>query len=150
MYWYLKALKQYAHFKGRANRKEFWMFFLFQNIFYASFFVIGVSVSYLSSLDDIPMWLQITLIGITWLLSVYIVGTIIPTIAITVRRLHDAGKSGIWFYFPFAVTLLFVVARKFVDIQPLMTGYGVFSIMFGCLLFVFLLQESVNDESESE
>ena len=33
MSWYLKALKQYAVFSGRAQRMEYWMFFLFYNIF---------------------------------------------------------------------------------------------------------------------
>lgn len=38
MNWYLKVLKQYADFSGRARRKEYWMFVLF-NIIFA--FVLG-------------------------------------------------------------------------------------------------------------
>ena len=33
MYWYLKVLKQWDDFNGRARRKEFWMFFLFYGLF---------------------------------------------------------------------------------------------------------------------
>ena len=148
MYWYLKALKQYANFKGKASRKEFWMFFLFHCLIIFLVFRFSNSFTSIISFEDSPVWMQTTLIGITVLLTVYLFGTIVPFAAITVRRLRDAGRSGIWFYFPFAVTVCFTVARYFMDIQQWMIGYVIFIILFGIILFIFLLQKSVENENE--
>lgn len=87
MNWYLKVLKQYADFNGRARRKEFWMFFLFNLIFaylamgidYLLGFSLGVGIPY----------------GYFYL--IYVLVMLIPNLALGVRRLHDIGKSG-WNY----------------------------------------------------
>ena len=83
MNWYLKVLMQYADFKGRARRKEYWMFFLFHVIF----------GTVLMTLDQV--------IGINFgessygpLYLIYTLAVFIPTIAAMVRRLHDTGKTG--------------------------------------------------------
>ena len=82
MYWYLKVLKQYADFKGRARRKEYWMFFLFNVIVTFSFgFVCG-------------------LIGMSDLNNVYTLAVLLPSIAVSVRRVHDIGKSGWYLLIP--------------------------------------------------
>lgn len=86
MNWYLKVLKQYADFKGRASRKEYWMFFLFNVIF---------SIAAMT-LDNI---LGLTISGIPYgpLYLIYILAVFIPGLAVSVRRLHDVGKSG-WMF----------------------------------------------------
>ncbi|MGY0216504.1 DUF805 domain-containing protein [Endozoicomonadaceae bacterium StTr2] len=76
MEWYLKALKQYADFKGRARRKEYWMFFLIN-------FVITLVLSFLDGGEP----------GIS---TVYALLIMIPGIAVTVRRLHDTERTGWW------------------------------------------------------
>lgn len=81
MNWYLKVLKQYADFKGRARRKEYWMFFLFNMI-------ISYGIALLAIGIDVP--------ELAMLSSVYSLAVLIPGIAVGVRRMHDAGKSG-WF-----------------------------------------------------
>ncbi|ATA91171.1 DUF805 domain-containing protein [Capnocytophaga canimorsus] len=78
MNWYLKVLKQYADFKGRARRKEYWMFTLFNCII---FFVLG----FISGLIETTVLVNICYLAI-----------IVPSIAVGVRRMHDVGKSG-WF-----------------------------------------------------
>lgn len=78
MEWYLKALRQYADFEGRARRKEYWMFSLF-NLIFACLIIVGTGL--------------IGNLGII-LFLLYGVGTLIPSIAVSVRRLHDVGKSG--------------------------------------------------------
>lgn len=84
MNWYLTALKKYAVFSGRSRRKEYWMFCLFSLIFSIAAMVIdGVLGS------SIGMGY-----GVVYLL--YALGVFIPSIAVSVRRLHDVGKSG-WF-----------------------------------------------------
>jgi uncharacterized membrane protein YhaH (DUF805 family) len=78
MNYYFKVLKNYATFSGRARRKEYWMFALFNIIFAFVFgFVCG-------------------LIGVPDLAQLYSLAILLPSIAVGVRRMHDVGKSG-WF-----------------------------------------------------
>ncbi len=91
MKWYLKVLtKNYANFEGRARRQEYWMFVLFQ-------ILILVGLSLFSGLVEEIMDLDI--LGI--LLLIYFGGTLIPWLALNVRRLHDIGKSGTYFFINF-------------------------------------------------
>ncbi|NMH87888.1 DUF805 domain-containing protein [Flavivirga algicola] len=82
--WYLTVLiDNYANFSGRARRQEYWVFFLFQ---IGLFFLLGfVSVA----LEDL---FENSLFGI--IIIGYLLGTLIPWLAVNVRRLHDTGKSG--------------------------------------------------------
>lgn len=85
MSWYINVLKNYATFNGRARRREYWMFSLFHMIILA-----------------LILWLSITfetdVSGLTAILSIlYILVTLIPHLAVLVRRLHDTNQSG-WFY----------------------------------------------------
>lgn len=87
MNWYLKALTQYADFNGRARRKEYWMFVLFNTIF-----------TIIAIIADSILGLTIEDIGYGPLYGIYALAMIIPGLAIIVRRLHDTGKSG-WMLF---------------------------------------------------
>lgn len=84
MNWYLEVLKKYAVFNGRARRKEYWMFFLF-NLIIA--FVLGLieGIANINPTSDDSI-----------LASIYQLAILIPSIAVGVRRMHDVGKSG-WF-----------------------------------------------------
>ncbi len=81
MEWYLKVLRQYADFDGRARRTEYWMFTLIN-------LLISLSLSALQYLLDVSLFGIIS--------SIYSIAVLIPTIAVAIRRLHDIGKSG-WF-----------------------------------------------------
>jgi len=83
MDWYLKVLKQYADFNGRARRKEYWMFFLFNMIFAA-----------LASLIDYSAGTVNYESGSGVFQGIYSLVVLIPGLAVAVRRLHDVGKSG--------------------------------------------------------
>ncbi len=86
MNWYLKVLKQYADFNGRARRKEYWMFVLF-NMIFAIFAMILDNVLGLTA-GELPY-------GVFYFLYALVV--LIPGLAVSVRRLHDIGKSG-WMF----------------------------------------------------
>ncbi|WP_432722700.1 DUF805 domain-containing protein [Jeongeupia wiesaeckerbachi] len=79
MNWYLAVLKKYAVFSGRARRKEYWMFTLF-NIIAA--LVLGVVEALVSSNG---------ILG-----GVYTIALLLPGIAVSVRRLHDTDRSAWW------------------------------------------------------
>jgi uncharacterized membrane protein YhaH (DUF805 family) len=83
MNWYLKVLKQYADFNGRARRKEYWMFALFNFIF----LIVAIILDNVLGLTagKLPY-------GVFYFL--YAFAVLIPGIAVSVRRLHDIGKSG--------------------------------------------------------
>lgn len=87
MNWYIKVLKQYADFNGRARRQEYWMFFLFNII--AAFALVMVGGAIGGALDA-PAIAMIPYM-------IYILGVFIPGLAVSVRRLHDQNKSG-WYY----------------------------------------------------
>ena len=72
--WYLTVIKNYVGFEGRASRSEFWYFTLIN-------FIIVVVLN---------------IIGILTLGSLYALATLLPSIAVSIRRLHDIGKSGWW------------------------------------------------------
>lgn len=86
MNWYLKVLKQYVDFKGRARRKEFWMFTLISMII--SYGIMGIAVA-----AKIP-----ALFGLS---QIYGLAVFLPTIGVGVRRMHDVGKSGWFLLIPF-------------------------------------------------
>ena len=97
MEWYLKVLKNYAEFTGRARRKEFWMFTLIHLIITYGLIIVG-GVFELGFVSIIA--------------GIYIIGTIVPNLAVSVRRLHDTGKSGWWIlisFVPFIGGIWFLV-----------------------------------------
>lgn len=83
MNWYLQVLKNYAGFSGRARRKEFWMFELFNLIFLIVAMILDNVLG--TTIEDLPY-------GLFYFL--YALGVLIPGLAVAVRRLHDVGKSG--------------------------------------------------------
>ncbi|WP_310447365.1 DUF805 domain-containing protein [Thiobacillus sp.] len=85
MNWYLNVLKQYAVFKGRARRKEYWFFILFNLI--AS--VVLTVIDFMTGSLDSEL-------GIGLLSGLYSLAVLIPSLAVTVRRLHDTDRSGWW------------------------------------------------------
>ncbi|HEX3100771.1 MAG TPA: DUF805 domain-containing protein [Pyrinomonadaceae bacterium] len=90
MNWYLEVLKKYAVFSGRASRKEYWMFVLFNVIF-----------AVVAAILDNVLGLAMKDVGYGPLYSLYALATFIPGLAVGVRRLHDIGKSGWYFLLAF-------------------------------------------------
>lgn len=92
MEWMLMPLRRYADFSGRSQRMEFWMFSLFCALISSALLIFGFNFSSDDGGD---------LTGLNTLFLILLVGfalfTLIPSIAVTVRRFHDQDKSG-WFY----------------------------------------------------
>lgn len=89
--WYLDVLKKNAVFIGRARRKEYWMFFLFN-------LIIFYGLEFFDTLIDGP--------GVFGFL--YILAVLIPSVAVGIRRMHDTDHSGWWLLLPI-VNLVFLV-----------------------------------------
>ena len=97
MKWYLKVLNQYADFSGRARRMEYWMFVLFNMIFAFAAMVI----------DNI-LGTAVEGVGYGMVYALYLLAMFVPGLAVTVRRLHDVGKSG-WMYLIIFIPMIGVI-----------------------------------------
>jgi uncharacterized membrane protein YhaH (DUF805 family) len=80
MKYYLKVLKNYAVFSGRASRSEYWYFVLFN-------FIVNIVLGLIERESQVP-----------YLRYIYFVAVLIPSLAVAFRRMHDINKSG-WFAF---------------------------------------------------
>jgi uncharacterized membrane protein YhaH (DUF805 family) len=85
MGWYLEALKKYAVFGGRSRRREYWYFVLFSLV-----------VSLLLSAVDALLGTFSSSTNVGLLGGIYGLAIIIPSIAVSVRRLHDIDRTGWW------------------------------------------------------
>jgi len=115
MDWYLGVLKQYAVFKGRARRKEYWFFILFNLI---ASLVLTVVDFMTGSLD--------AELGMGLLSGLYSLAVLIPSLAVTVRRLHDTGRTGWWLLIGLIPLIGAIVLLVFMllDSQPGDNEYG--------------------------
>lgn len=121
MDWYLAVLKKYAVFEGRARRKEYWMFSLINMIIV--FIMSFIQQLFLLSESSFILFGAI-LIG--FVVSVYGLAIFIPFLAVTVRRLHDVGKSG-WFYLLVLIPIIgwiWILVLLCTDSQPGTNQYG--------------------------
>ena len=89
MHWYLGVRKKYFVFEGRARRKEYWLFVMFNLII----------VVVLSIIDNVA-GLADPKSGYGLLALLYTLSAFMPGIAISVRRLQDTGHSGWWLLIP--------------------------------------------------
>ncbi|MFK7735923.1 MAG: DUF805 domain-containing protein [Pirellulaceae bacterium] len=76
------VFENYANFQGRASRREYWMFFL-----------CNIAVAVLLMIMDGVLLMTVGIAGLNLL---YTLAVIIPGVAVTIRRLHDTGRSGWW------------------------------------------------------
>lgn len=88
MKWYISVLKNYAVFEGRAHRKEYWMFVLFNLI------IVIVITAVEGAMRHLPP-------GQTGPVSaLYQLAVFIPSIAVAIRRMHDTDRTGWWILIP--------------------------------------------------
>jgi len=93
MNWYLKVMKEsYSDFHGRASRKEFWMWYLF----YVIVLIVAMILDGVLGTGFEIGYGATTPYG--WIYIIAALAHVIPGLAVSVRRLHDVGKSG-WFLF---------------------------------------------------
>ena len=94
MKWYIEVLKKYAVFSGRASRSEQWMFVLFNSIFA----IVAMVLDRVAGTGGI-------------IYSVLLLGTLLPSMGVFVRRLHDTNRSG-WMilmgFIPLIGAILFI------------------------------------------
>ena len=106
------CFKKYFDFSGRASRPEYWWFLLgFILALAASLFVAAELAAALGT-QEAESGIAFALLPLAVLL-----GLLLPQLAVTVRRLHDTGRSGAWYFISFlplvgAVILLILLAQE--------------------------------------
>ena len=102
MDWYIKVLKQYFDFSGRARRKEYWFFVL-----------INLLISLGLSIIDSFIGTMNADTGYGLLSGLYALAVFIPALAVAVRRLHDTSRSGWWLLILFLPLIGLIVLLVF-------------------------------------
>lgn len=117
MHWYFAVVGKYATFAGRARRKEYWMFALVNFVICAALAIAGMVMLGKSQNSALVM---------DAVLGVYLLLILLPSLAVTVRRLHDTGRSGWWFWIqlvPFVGPIVLFVFTV-LDGTPGTNAYG--------------------------
>jgi len=83
MNWYLEVWRKKLVLNGRAGRKEYWMFTLYNFIF-----------ALCAAVLDNVFGTNFTGLPYGFLYFVYLLIILVPSFSVTIRRLHDTGKSG--------------------------------------------------------
>jgi uncharacterized membrane protein YhaH (DUF805 family) len=113
MKWFIRVLKHYADFSGRARRKEYWYFALFSSMaaiavvvidIFAGWNIVSYPATRLDSysetgsypVPDLEFYLTMYLPNFSPCFLAYVMAMLLPGLAVAVRRLHDLGKSGWW------------------------------------------------------
>jgi len=114
MNWYLTVLKKYAVFSGRARRREYWIFLL------VNFAVICV-ITMVEAMMGIAVGSPQSALSILYGLAIFI-----PELAVSVRRLHDTGRTGFWLLIALIPVLGWIVLLVFAlqDSEPGANRFG--------------------------
>lgn len=129
------ALTKYAVFSGRARRKEYWYFFLFNVI-------VSFIIGFLGGVMQKPK-------AMTLLSMVVTLVFLLPSIAVAVRRLHDTGRSGWWYLLGVAGLALSLTARQLLTPENLLVPLLLSLVSLACSipLIVWECQDSQPGEN---
>lgn len=111
-----RFFKKYATFSGRASRSEYWWMVLFNAIIIGVLY--GVFIGMLFGSMDMETG-ELTGAGFMFpmvLMSLYGLAVLLPSIAVAMRRLHDANFSG-WFYW-LSLTGIGAIAVLIMELLP--------------------------------
>jgi len=146
------CFNKYAEFSGRARRSEFWFFYLFTVL-------VSFGFSILTAFDVVSGLPLFTVLG-----GLASLGLILPSISVTIRRLHDTGKSGwhfvFWYILPWVLFIPLVIASvvgamfagdSMTSAIAAVSGVGIAALLplaGAIVMFVFLVSDSKPEENK--
>jgi uncharacterized membrane protein YhaH (DUF805 family) len=115
MNYYVDVLKKYTVFSGRAARKEYWMFALWN-------FIIAVALTAVSA--TIVLLAKNSLVG--FVVDLYALAVLLPNLGVFIRRMHDTGRTGWWIFIGLIPIIGAIVLLVFLvqDSKPGDNQYG--------------------------
>lgn len=128
MTWYFAALRKYAIFNGRSRRTEFWMFALINLLI-----VIGLGV--VDFIYETPR-----------LILIYGLAVLIPSLSVTVRRLHDTDRSGRWILISLVPVVGWLSLLFFVGLEGRVRILSGLIPVIGSLVLVFFMGQEGKSE----
>ncbi len=97
MDWMLMPLRRYAEFDGRSRRREYWMFYLFTLLLGMAFgLIVGIIALATYSLGMSETAMMTIILPFYFIGGLLSLALIIPSLAVSIRRMHDQDKSGWW------------------------------------------------------
>ncbi len=105
MYWYLQVITKYAKFKGRAQKKEFWAYFFINLFFLVAAMIIDLVLKTNFNLETNQGNIKLPF---GYIFLTYTLAMAIPWTAVSVRRLHDTGRSG-WMLLVLFIPILGII-----------------------------------------
>ncbi len=120
---YIGCFKKYATFQGRANRAEYWWFFLFNLLASIVLSFISFGIPFVS------------------LGTAYYVISLLPNMAVGVRRMHDIDRSGWWYFLPWLCAMIGLPALPFLLIMSIFltdAPSANVDLVAGSMFFIFL------------
>ena len=147
MYWFLKCLRQYADFHGRARRKEYWYFTLFSCVFtIVLMFVLYFATWSITYSADLALW--VAFIGtFIWALAL-----VIPCLAVDVRRLHDTGRRGILLLYVIVPAVISSVTSPAAYVSTLALWLNILAsiiaLIASVVIFIFYCQNGEEGENQ--
>lgn len=122
MDWLLNPLRHYADFSGRARRREFWSWVLLVWLLLFALMYLDAALGLGGSATG---WATGTSFGFSLsgglLTAIFALATLIPSLAVSVRRLHDIGRSGAFLLF-ILIPLFGWAYLLYLYVQPGLTG----------------------------
>ncbi|MEN8374795.1 MAG: DUF805 domain-containing protein [Gemmatimonadota bacterium] len=108
MNWYLTALKRFGDFSGRSRRREYWWFILMVWVLAIVLFFVDLTLGTGSET------------GYGLFSGLFSLAMFVPLLSVSVRRLHDTGRSGLWLLILFVPILgaLAILVLALLDGQP--------------------------------
>jgi uncharacterized membrane protein YhaH (DUF805 family) len=142
MQWMLLPLKRYAEFSGRSRRMEYWMFQLFMFLVYIAMIVLmmvfgggalmmGGDPSAMAAAGGAAMI-------IFGLYGLFALAMFIPSLAVSIRRLHDTNRSGWWILAPLAGYVIMLIGTVLAASSPDNPGIGGIFAMVGLIAVIGL------------
>lgn len=92
----VRALRQFTMFSGRASIAEYWWFALFVVLNWGALYLMASIVGSADSSGGVGQTVGALLLGVSLVVLVVVLALVVPVVAITVRRLHDTGRTGLW------------------------------------------------------
>ena len=136
MEWMLMPLRRYAEFSGRSRRKEYWMYVL-------GLIIVAVVLGLIEGVLGLTQ-----MIGPYGPLSALLgIATLVPSIAVGVRRLHDTNRTGWWILLPI-VPEIGALAMLQTGNLPVAGILAIVALVLAIVLLVFMVLDGTKGPNQ--